>query len=173
MNNKIKEMVKNVIKEDAVQFKQKTASALYEKVGKKLQQEYVNISKRLLEAVGNAPESANIGAGLGGALGQGSPANQFMDFIENNIGSSNSFYQNTNILYMYTNNPSAAQNLINFPPQGSSSSNPPKGWVSVPGLPNTWKSPGGWVWSFGGGKWFLRPPSTGGGDGGGGTGGNQ
>jgi hypothetical protein len=118
--------------------------------------------------------TAYWGAGLGGALGQGSPANQFMDYLENS-----GIYVNLQAVSTYNTNAQWASNLQNFPPQGSTSANimNNKGWTRKDnGLGGyTYFSPGGWEWSYANGKWYLRPNEHGGGGGGfgggGGTGG--
>lgn len=50
MNKTVRSMVKNVIEENAVAFKNDASNALYQKVGKKLQEKYISISKKLFEA---------------------------------------------------------------------------------------------------------------------------
>jgi hypothetical protein len=49
MNNNVKKMVKNVIEENAVDFKKTTSKALYEKIGQRLKQEYIAVSQNLLK----------------------------------------------------------------------------------------------------------------------------
>lgn len=49
MNNKTRQMIKDVIEENAVQFKTSTTSALYEKVGNALSKKYAEMSKNLFE----------------------------------------------------------------------------------------------------------------------------
>jgi hypothetical protein len=49
MNNKTRQMIKDVIEENAVQFKTSTTSALYEKVGNALGKKYAELSKALFE----------------------------------------------------------------------------------------------------------------------------
>lgn len=55
MKEQIQNIIKNVIEENAVQFKDKTSQVLYGKVGDRLKQEYVNVSKTLFQR----PESTN------------------------------------------------------------------------------------------------------------------
>jgi len=49
MSNKVKSMIKDVIEENAVDFKTNASKALYEKVGNKLQQKYVELSNQLFK----------------------------------------------------------------------------------------------------------------------------
>lgn len=59
MKDKIQNLVKNVIEENIVKFKEQTSEVLYSKVGNRLKDEYVNVSKSLFkkinEAVGGMP----------------------------------------------------------------------------------------------------------------------
>lgn len=48
MKNKVKEMIKNVVEENAVAFKESTAKALYMKVGNRLQEQYKTVAKNIL-----------------------------------------------------------------------------------------------------------------------------
>jgi len=87
MNNKVKQMIKNVIEENAVEFKQNTSNAIYEKLNHRLSEEYINVSKNFLrinEDVDDVvsagysslkpDESAAISFGKGGAgSGGGKP----------------------------------------------------------------------------------------------------
>ena len=47
MKDKIQNLLKNVIEENAVRVKEQTNNALYQKVGDRLKQEYVNVSRKL------------------------------------------------------------------------------------------------------------------------------
>jgi hypothetical protein len=49
MSKQVREMIKDVIEENAVDFKTNTSKALYEKVGTKLQQRYVELSNVLFK----------------------------------------------------------------------------------------------------------------------------
>jgi hypothetical protein len=49
MSNKVKTMIKDVIEENAVNFKTNASNALYEKVGNKLQKKYVELSNQLIK----------------------------------------------------------------------------------------------------------------------------
>lgn len=49
MSDNARKMVKNVIEENAVDFKKATSKALYEKIGDRLKQEYVAVSQNLLK----------------------------------------------------------------------------------------------------------------------------
>lgn len=49
MNDKVKEMVKSVVEENAVGFKDATANALYEKIGSRLENKYKEVSKVLFK----------------------------------------------------------------------------------------------------------------------------
>ena len=48
-NKNVKELVKNVIEENAVAFKQNLNRTLYGKVGQKLQEKYVELSQNIFE----------------------------------------------------------------------------------------------------------------------------
>jgi len=47
MKDKIQNLIKNVIEENAVRAKEQANKALYEKVGNRLKNEYINVSRRL------------------------------------------------------------------------------------------------------------------------------
>lgn len=49
MKNKTRQMIKDVIQENAVSFKQNTAKALYCKISKKLDEQYKLVSQNLLK----------------------------------------------------------------------------------------------------------------------------
>jgi len=49
MNDKVKNMIKSVVEENAVGFKQATSNALYEKIGSRLQEQYKIVSKDMLK----------------------------------------------------------------------------------------------------------------------------
>lgn len=49
MKNNIREMLKNVIQENAVSFKENTGKLLYAKVGQKLEEKYKAVAKTILE----------------------------------------------------------------------------------------------------------------------------
>lgn len=57
MNKTVRTMVKNVIEENAVAFKNDASKALYEKVGAKLQEKYISVSKKLFEAAEGGEEA--------------------------------------------------------------------------------------------------------------------
>jgi hypothetical protein len=48
MKNNIKQMLKNVIEENAVSFKEQTAKVLYGKVGSRLQEQYKSVAKNIM-----------------------------------------------------------------------------------------------------------------------------
>jgi hypothetical protein len=52
-NKNVKELVKNVIEENAVAFKQNLNRTLYGKVGQKLQKKYVQLSQNIFEVAGD------------------------------------------------------------------------------------------------------------------------
>jgi len=67
MNKTVRTMVKNVIEENAVAFKNDASKALYEKVGAKLQKKYISVSKRLFEeAEGGEAANEPVAAGKAG-----------------------------------------------------------------------------------------------------------
>jgi hypothetical protein len=49
-NKNVKELVKNVIEENAVAFKATLNRTLYSKVGQKLQEKYIEVSKNIFES---------------------------------------------------------------------------------------------------------------------------
>lgn len=49
MKNNIREMLKNVVEENAVSFKENAANALYVKVADKLQEQYKTVAKSIME----------------------------------------------------------------------------------------------------------------------------
>jgi hypothetical protein len=53
MNNKINELVKNMIDENVVSFKENTTKILYEKTGKKIENMYETVAKNLLKQQNN------------------------------------------------------------------------------------------------------------------------
>lgn len=53
MNDKVKVMIKNVVEENAVGFKNSTANALYQKVSSRLKEEYKNKAKSLFQEKGS------------------------------------------------------------------------------------------------------------------------
>ena len=48
MKNNIREMIKNVVEENAVAFKDSTNKAIYTKVATKLQEQYKTVAQNLL-----------------------------------------------------------------------------------------------------------------------------
>lgn len=48
MKNNIRELLKNVIEENAVNFKAQTSKVLYTKVGQKLQEQYKTVAKTIM-----------------------------------------------------------------------------------------------------------------------------
>lgn len=63
MENNISNLIKNVLEENAVKFKEDTSKILYSKVSDRLKQEYVTVSKNLFssinEAIANRPSGAS------------------------------------------------------------------------------------------------------------------
>jgi hypothetical protein len=53
MKNNIKQMLKNVIEENAVSFKEQTAKVLYGKVGSRLQEQYKSVAKNIMSGQTN------------------------------------------------------------------------------------------------------------------------
>lgn len=51
MKENIQNIIKNVIEENAVRFKEQTNQVLYNKVGDRLKQEYIDVSKNLFKQV--------------------------------------------------------------------------------------------------------------------------
>lgn len=52
MKQNVRQILKSVIEENAVNFKNQTNKILYSKVGDKLKQEYVNVSRKLFNNKG-------------------------------------------------------------------------------------------------------------------------
>lgn len=50
MKDKIQNLIKNVIEENAIKVKEATNQALYGKVGNRLKQEYINVSKNVFKS---------------------------------------------------------------------------------------------------------------------------
>lgn len=49
MNPKVNEIIKNMIDENVVEFKENTTKILYEKTGKKIEGMYVQVAKNLIQ----------------------------------------------------------------------------------------------------------------------------
>jgi hypothetical protein len=47
MKNNIRQMLKNVIEENAVNFKDQTSKVLYGKIGARLQEQYKTVAKKI------------------------------------------------------------------------------------------------------------------------------
>lgn len=58
MNDKVKSMIKNVVEENAVGFKNSTSNALYQKVSDRLKEEYKHTAKTLFQKKNNLNEEA-------------------------------------------------------------------------------------------------------------------
>ena len=50
MKNNVRQMIKSVVEENAVSFKENTSKTLYSKVSKKLEEQYVNVSKHIFKS---------------------------------------------------------------------------------------------------------------------------
>ena len=68
MKEKVKEMLKNVIEENAIQFKASTSDALYNKIGNRLKDEYKTVAKKMF----NSLQESTYGSGSSIAQGVGS-----------------------------------------------------------------------------------------------------
>lgn len=51
MKDKVKEMLKNVIEENAIKFKASTSDALYNKIGNRLKDEYKTVAKKMFSSL--------------------------------------------------------------------------------------------------------------------------
>ena len=60
MNNNIENLVKNVIEENIVKFKEDTSKVIYNKLGERLKDEYIQVSRKLFK---NINEAAITGVG--------------------------------------------------------------------------------------------------------------
>jgi hypothetical protein len=58
MKQDVREMIKNVIEENAIKFKTSTSTALYQKIGNRLKDEYKNVAKKMFNSL---QESAPAG----------------------------------------------------------------------------------------------------------------
>lgn len=66
MKDKVKEMIKNVIEENAIQFKTSTSDALYNKIGNRLKDEYKTVAKKMFNSLQEAaPSGTSISQGIG------------------------------------------------------------------------------------------------------------
>lgn len=67
MKDKVKEMLKNVIEENAIQFKASTSDALYNKIGNRLKDEYKTVAKKMFNSLQEAApvSGTSIAAGQG------------------------------------------------------------------------------------------------------------
>lgn len=54
MTDKVKEMLKNVIEENAIKFKTATSDALYQKIGNRLKDEYKTVAKKMFNSLQEA-----------------------------------------------------------------------------------------------------------------------
>lgn len=88
-NKNVKELVKNVIEENAVAFKQNLNRTLYSKVGQKLQEKYIEVSKNIFEMANVEVAAAEASGSVGdtnaqtttsGSQGQGSSTYQWPDY---------------------------------------------------------------------------------------------
>lgn len=59
MKNNVREMIKNVIEENAVNFKQSTSSTLYTKVANRLQEQYKKVAHNFLSPKNEANNRIN------------------------------------------------------------------------------------------------------------------
>lgn len=54
MNNNIENLVKNVIEENIVKFKEDTSKVIYNKLGERLKDEYIQVSRKLFKNINEA-----------------------------------------------------------------------------------------------------------------------
>lgn len=66
MKGDIKNLVKNVLEENIVKFKDQTSNILYSKLTNRLKQEYVNVSKRMFKNINEAASPEAFAAAEGG-----------------------------------------------------------------------------------------------------------
>jgi hypothetical protein len=52
MKNNVRQMLKNVIEENAVSFKDQASKVLYSKVGERLQEQYKTVAKKIFKSKG-------------------------------------------------------------------------------------------------------------------------
>jgi hypothetical protein len=64
MKQDVREMIKNVIEENAIKFKTSTSTALYQKIGNRLKDEYKNVAKKMFKSLNEAAETS-ISQGVG------------------------------------------------------------------------------------------------------------
>lgn len=53
MKNNVRQMLKNIVEENAVSFKEQTSKVLYGKVAQRLQEQYKTIAKTILNPKNN------------------------------------------------------------------------------------------------------------------------
>lgn len=125
MKNTVREMIKDVIEENAVSFKETTSRVLLNKVGNVLSEKYVEISQKLFEdfddrapdvqRIPGQPDGANAVASDNPALGSVyDPAHPFW-----NTAGGRAFMQGWNFLLANYGNASA-WNRPGYPPYMSS-----------------------------------------------------
>lgn len=86
MNNNIEKLVKNVIEENIVKFKEDTSKVLYNKIGDRLKDEYIHVSRKLFKNINeaaisgvaalDAPEAFENNWAMAAAPPGGSPGGQ-------------------------------------------------------------------------------------------------
>lgn len=59
MKNDIRQMLKNVVEENAVSFKESTSKVLFAKVGSKLEEQYKTVAKSILGPKNEADNGTN------------------------------------------------------------------------------------------------------------------
>lgn len=85
MKNQLKQMIKSVLDENAVGFKDSTSNVLYQKVSKKLEDQYKKQAKKIFEGV-TLDEELSMGSGISqqitpstATMAQSSPGGQSRD----------------------------------------------------------------------------------------------
>jgi len=113
MKNTVREMIKDVIEENAVSFKETTSRVLLNKVGNSLSEKYVEISKKLFEEMDDrAPDVQRIpGQPNGQTAVATDPAYMGSLYDPTNVfwstDAGRAFMQGWNFLLTNYNNPSA------------------------------------------------------------------
>jgi molybdopterin converting factor small subunit len=61
MKQDVREMIKNVIEENAIKFKTSTSTALYQKIGNRLKDEYKNVAKKMFKSLNESAPAIALG----------------------------------------------------------------------------------------------------------------
>jgi len=116
-NKNVKELVKNVIEENAVAFKQNLNRTLYSKVGQKLQEKYIEVSKNIFEMANVEVAAAEASGSVGDTNAQTAPSSGSQG-QSGNQGENSSPYQWPDYKRFLKEGPSAIPDPKYFFPEG-------------------------------------------------------